>query len=122
LLTRGLVRGNGFVSHKLNFNASTAFASSRILLLSRATLHRQPFLFHWHRPSDNLPWCPSHYQPPATWLLETGLRPVFLVIDSSFQGVGWILSQACKDNQRHPSRFGSIGRNEHESSYSRPKI
>src|SRR5258707_8432812 len=46
----------------------------------------------------------------------------FLAIDSSFQGVGWILSQTCEDGQCCPSRFGSIGWNECKSRYSQPKI
>ena len=49
-------------------------------------------------------------------------RTVYLAIDSSYRGVGWILSQACEDGQRRPSRFGSIGWNERESRYSQPKI
>jgi len=32
------------------------------------------------------------------------------------------MSQTCEDGQRRPSRFGSIGWNEHESHYSQPKI
>ena len=49
-------------------------------------------------------------------------RPVFLAVDSSFRGVGWILSQECADGKRRPSRFGSISWNERESNYSQPKI
>jgi integrase-like protein/reverse transcriptase-like protein/aspartyl protease len=49
-------------------------------------------------------------------------RTAFLAIDSSFRGVGWILSQTCEDGQRRPSRFGSIGWNERESRYSQPKV
>jgi hypothetical protein len=52
---------------------------------------------------------------------ESG-RTVFLAVDSSFRGVGWILSQMCEDGQRRPSRFGSIGWNERESRYSQPKV
>ena len=47
---------------------------------------------------------------------------VYLAVDSSLRAVGWILSQDCEDGQRRPSRFGSIGWNEHESRYSQPKI
>src|SRR6266567_7409454 len=32
------------------------------------------------------------------------------------------MSQTCEDGQQRPSRFGSIGWNEHESHYSQPKI
>ena len=49
-------------------------------------------------------------------------RPVFLAVDSSFRGVGWILSQECADGKRRPTRFGSISWNERESNYSQPKI
>ena len=49
-------------------------------------------------------------------------RAVFLAIDSSYRGVGWVLSQTCEDGKRCPSCFGSIGWNEHESRYSQPKI
>jgi hypothetical protein len=49
-------------------------------------------------------------------------RPVFLAVDSSLRGVGWILSQECADGKRRPSRFGSISWNERESNYSQPKI
>ena len=49
-------------------------------------------------------------------------RPVFLAVDSSFRGVGWILSQECTDGKRRPARFGSISWNERESNYSQPKI
>ncbi len=49
-------------------------------------------------------------------------RTVFLAIDSSYRGVGWVMSQTCEDGQRRPSRFGSIGWNERESRYSQPKI
>ena len=49
-------------------------------------------------------------------------RTVYLAIDSSYRGVSWILSQACENGQRRPSRFGSIGWNECKSRYSQPKI
>lgn len=49
-------------------------------------------------------------------------RPVYLGIDSSSRGVGWILSQECLDNKRRPARFGSISWNEREARYSQPKL
>jgi hypothetical protein len=49
-------------------------------------------------------------------------RSVFLAVDSSFHGVGWILSQDCSDGKQRPSCFGSISWNECESNYSQPKI
>ncbi len=48
--------------------------------------------------------------------------PVFIGVDSSSHGVGWILSQEGADNKCHPARFGSISWNEHEARYSQPKI
>ena len=49
-------------------------------------------------------------------------HPVYLAVDSSVRGVGWILSQDCPDGQRHPARFGSISWNERESCYSQAKL
>jgi hypothetical protein len=46
----------------------------------------------------------------------------FLAVDSSYRGVGWILSQMCEDGQSRPSRFRSISWNERESHYSQPKV
>ncbi len=48
--------------------------------------------------------------------------PVYLAVDSSWRGIGWILSQQCEDGQHRPSRFGSISWNKRESRYSQPKI
>ena len=52
----------------------------------------------------------------------TTTRPVYLSVDSSFCGVGWILAQECADGKRRPSCFGLISWNERESNYSQPKI
>src|SRR5712671_4554529 len=49
-------------------------------------------------------------------------RPVYLAVDSSYRGVGWILSQECSDGHRRPSRFGSISWSERESRYSQAKL
>ena len=49
-------------------------------------------------------------------------RAVYLAVDSSIQGVGWILSQDCADGKRCPARFGSISWNEREARYSQPKL
>ena len=49
-------------------------------------------------------------------------RSVFLSIDSSWRGVGWILAQECADGRRRPARFGSISWNERESRYSQAKV
>ena len=48
-------------------------------------------------------------------------RPVYLGIDSSPCGVGWIISQLCEDGKRRPAHFGSISWNECEAYYSQPK-
>jgi hypothetical protein len=47
---------------------------------------------------------------------------VYLAVDSSSRGVGWILSQDCADGKRRPARFGSISWNERESRYSQAKL
>ena len=49
-------------------------------------------------------------------------QKVYLAVDSSFCGVGWILSQDCADGKRRLARFGSISWNEHEAHYSQAKI
>ena len=49
-------------------------------------------------------------------------RAVYLSVDSSIRGVGWILAQDCSDGRRRPSRFGSISWNERESRYSQAKL
>ncbi len=52
----------------------------------------------------------------------TSERKVYLAVDSSFHGVGWILSQDCADGKHRPTRFGSISWNECEAHYSQAKI
>jgi len=47
---------------------------------------------------------------------------VYLSVDSSVRGVGWILAQDCSDGRRHPSHFGSIAWNERKSRYSQAKL
>ena len=47
---------------------------------------------------------------------------VYLAVDSSFHGVGWILSQDCADGKHRPAQFGSISWNEREARYSQAKI
>jgi len=47
---------------------------------------------------------------------------VYLSVDSSVRGVGWILVQDCSDGHRRPLRFGSIAWNEHKSRYSQAKL
>ena len=52
----------------------------------------------------------------------TSDRPVYLSVDSSIRGMGWILAQDCSNGRRRASRFGSISWNEHESCYSQAKL
>ena len=49
-------------------------------------------------------------------------RAVYLSVDSSTRGVGWILAQDCADGRHCPAHFGSISWNECESSYSQAKL
>jgi reverse transcriptase-like protein len=46
---------------------------------------------------------------------------VYMGIDASPLGVGWILGQDCPDGKCHPAHFGSISWNEHKAQYSQPK-
>ena len=43
--------------------------------------------------------------------------PVYLSIDLSWHGMGWIIAQDCADGCHCPARFGSIAWNEHETRY-----
>jgi len=47
---------------------------------------------------------------------------VYLSIDLSWHGVGWIVTQDCADGCRHPAHFGSIAWNEHKTHYSQAKL
>jgi len=47
---------------------------------------------------------------------------VYLSVDSSICGVGWILAQDCANGRCRPSRFGSILWNKRELCYSQAKI
>ena len=49
-------------------------------------------------------------------------RAVYLSVDSSVRGIGWILVQDCSDGRRRPSRFGSISWNKRKSRYSQAKL
>jgi len=49
-------------------------------------------------------------------------RTVYLSVDSSIWGIGWILVQDCPDGRRQPSHFRSISWNEHKSCYSQAKL
>src|SRR6266403_1702795 len=52
----------------------------------------------------------------------TSDRPIYLAVDSSTCGVGWILSQNSADGKHRPTCFGSISWNERESCYSQAKL
>jgi hypothetical protein len=47
---------------------------------------------------------------------------VYLSVNLSVYGVGWILAQDCPDERCHPSHFGSLSWNECESCYSQAKL
>ena len=47
---------------------------------------------------------------------------VYLSVDSSIHGVGWILAQDCSDGHHCPLHFGSISWNECKSCYSQAKL
>ncbi len=49
-------------------------------------------------------------------------RAVYLSVDSSVRGIGWILAQDCSDGRCRPLPFGSISWNERESRYSQAKL
>lgn len=58
------------------------------------------------------------HSPTLISINYTSDLTVYLGIDFSTHGVGWILSQDCSDGKRCPARFGSISWNERESRYS----
>ena len=47
---------------------------------------------------------------------------IYLSINSSYRGVGWILSQDCADGHCHPACFGSISWSECKARYSQAKL
>ena len=47
---------------------------------------------------------------------------VYLSVDSSVHGIGWILAQNSPNGHHCPSRFGSISWSKHESQYSQAKL
>jgi len=49
-------------------------------------------------------------------------RAVYLSVDLSVHGVGWILAQDCPDGRHRPSRFGLISWNKCKSHYSQAKV
>ena len=49
-------------------------------------------------------------------------NPIILSVDSSYIGVGFILSQNDDQGKRRPARYGSIPFNEREARYSQPKL
>ena len=49
-------------------------------------------------------------------------RPVFLSVDTSIYGIGFVLSQDDEHGQRVPARYGSLPLSEVESNYSQAKL
>jgi len=49
-------------------------------------------------------------------------RAMYLSVNSSFRGMGWILAQDCSDGQCRPLHFGSISWNERKACYSQAKL
>jgi len=49
-------------------------------------------------------------------------RAVYLSVNSSVHGIGWILAQDCPDGHCHPSCFSSISWNKCKSCYSQVKV
>jgi len=47
---------------------------------------------------------------------------VYLSIDLSWRGVGWIIAQDCADGHCRPAHFGSIAWNECKTCYSQAKL
>jgi len=62
-------------------------------------------------------------QSPALISIDyTTDHAIYLSVDSSVCGVGWILMQDCSNKHHRPLHFGSISWNEHESHYSQAKL
>jgi hypothetical protein len=61
--------------------------------------------------------------PPVLRSIDySSTNPIVLEVDSSYLGVGIILSQVDEDGRKHPARFGSIPFNDREANYSQPKL
>ena len=61
--------------------------------------------------------------PPALRPIDYSTDlPVILSVDSSYIGVGFILSQLDEQGRKRPARYGSIPMNEREARYSQPKL
>jgi transposase InsO family protein len=61
--------------------------------------------------------------PPALRPIDyDSHNPVILAVDSSYLGVGIILSQIDEQGKKHPARFGSIPFNKREANYGQPKL
>lgn len=62
-------------------------------------------------------------QAPALRPIDyTSPHPLILAVDSSYMGVGIVLSQIDEQGRKHPARYGSIPFNDREASYSQPKL
>jgi hypothetical protein len=62
------------------------------------------------------------HSPALISIDYTSDHTTYLSIDSSYCGVGWILSQDCADGRCHPAHFGSISWNERKACYSQAKL
>ena len=88
-------------------------------------LTRKDIPFAWQAPHEQAMQSLKNAIVESSALISldyTTNRAVYLSVDSSIRGVGWILAQDCADGCRRPSRFGSILWNERESRYSQAKI
>ena len=88
-------------------------------------LTRKGQVFEWHQEHNDAMQALKDaivHSPVLVSIDYTSGRNVYLAVDSSVRGVGWILSQECADGKRRPARFGSISWNEREGRYSQAKL
>ena len=60
--------------------------------------------------------------PVLTSIDYTCDRPIVLSVDSSYMGVGMILSQIDTEGRKRPTRYGSLPFSKTEANYSQPKL
>jgi len=88
-------------------------------------LTRKDVPFAWQAPHEQAMQSLKNAIVESSVLISldyTTDRTVYLSVDSSIHGIGWILAQDCADGRRRPLRFGSILWNECELHYSQAKI
>jgi hypothetical protein len=66
--------------------------------------------------------CCYSYTLYLAWGTEKYTNPVILLVDSSQEAAGMILSQIDEHGQRRPACYGSVPMSEGESRYSQPKL